>query len=520
MFDKESDTNLNIHKDFKKVFYKNEGKELSGKKRFNFWILFAILIVTFSAIGFAAGSLEYLKKKMDDPYINWFNVDLPAGNGTLGIDIANSLNQDSIAKQEFKYQIAVPYYRFLQAFKSVPDMKTMEVTGRSIGIDDPLLGELFEDKNVIKGHTFKNNEDLGIIVTKEFLEKFGYNSNVSHVLLAGVDLDNKDYTPIPIVAVVKELPDLSLFAVTTFFAVQKRLFYASNPFNRANTKGLIYFVEDDFQKTEKLQTLINNFFTENKKYKELDPYISINENNTSYRDGHNINISFISNLDVDKYDKISFEILSYLSSKKNELIRLYDIKTRNAYNENHDHLAINFYDLEKVREFKDYILKRYKLPVDVTQVEAKENYNYVSKLTLIISFILIFFSILNISMFISNILSRHLEKIKMNIGTFKAFGLKRHDLVSIYMYLILRFTLISMVLSFIVSLVFGEIGGVRFFLRLIGSNIESGEKYFDLFNWWSILTIILIITVTSVVTYFTSMRIVKQTPGDLIYNRT
>jgi len=84
---KKTDTSPNIHKDFKKIFYKNEGVELNGKKRFNFWILFSILTITFIAIGFAAGSLKYLKKKMDDPYINWFNVDLPAGNGTMGIHV-------------------------------------------------------------------------------------------------------------------------------------------------------------------------------------------------------------------------------------------------------------------------------------------------------------------------------------------------------------------------------------------------------------------------------------------------
>ena len=511
--------NKNIHNDFKKIFYKNEGVELNGKKRFNFWILFAILTITFIAIGFAAGSLKYLKKKMDDPYINWFNIDLPSGNGAQGIIIANRLNQDSIAKAEFKYNIAIPYFKFIQTFKKNPGHETLPVTGRSVDIEDPLLKELFNPKNIIKGRSFNNREDLGMIVTKEFLDKYNYKPDVSHINMAGIDLENKEYVSIPVIAVVRELPDLALFAVSTHFAVQKRFFISSNPFNRSNTKGINYFISGDQSKAKEIKDEIDKFLNGNEEYLELGPYLTITENNTSYIEGYSINISFFDEYDTEKYDEISSKILKEVKGTNN-VIRIYDIKTQGGYNENHDNLAINFDDLEKVREFKEYISTAFGLAVDITQVEAKENYNYVSKLTLIISFILIFFSILNISMFISNVLSRHLDKIKMNIGTFKAFGLKRLDLVSIYIYLILRFALISIVLAFTVSVAFGEIGGIRFFLKILGSNIEAGEKYFDLFNWWSVLTILLIFAVTSIVTYFTSMKIVKQTPGDLIYNRT
>jgi len=514
----QSINNQNIHQDFKKIFYKNEGTELNGKKRFNFWILFAILTITFSAIGFAAGSLKYLKKKMDDPYINWFNVDLPSGSGAFGINTANNLNQDSIAKNEFKYQVAIPYYRFLQTFKTFPKLETLEVSGRSVDIEDPLLEELFTPKNLVRGRTFSDKEDLGIIVTREFLDKFGYDIDVSHVFMAGVDLDNKFYVPLPVIAVVKELPDLSYFAVTSHFAIQKRFHYTNNPFNRVNTKGLLYFIKGNQEEANKYKKKIEEYFS-TKEFEDLGAYVTVTENNTSYVPGYSISVTFWDEFEQEEYDKLSEKMEIKLSDQDN-LLRIYDVKTEVGFNENYDHLAVNFYDLEKVREFKDYILQKFNLSVDITQVEAKENYNYVSKLTLIISFILIFFSILNISMFISNVLSRHLEKIKMNIGTFKAFGLKRLDLVSIYIYLIVRFSFVSMILAFLVSLVFGESGGVRFILKILGSNIETGERYFDLFNWWSVLTILLIFAVTSIVTYFTSMKIVKQTPGDLIYNRT
>ena len=66
------------------------------------------------------------------------------------------------------------------------------------------------------------------------------------------------------------------------------------------------------------------------------------------------------------------------------------------------------------------------------QIESRDNYNLVTNLTRILSVVLIGFSVLSISLFLSNIFKRHLEKIKMNIGTFKAFGIDNKTLQFIY----------------------------------------------------------------------------------------
>jgi len=162
-----------IHKDFRKVFYKNEGKELLGKDLRNFWFLILILFITYTAIGFASGSLKYLKKKMDDPFINWVNVNIPFGMEDEGQMIKDMLNRDTVAQNTYHFKNVTAYFRYPIAFKSLKAKGTIEVIGRSIDIHDPILKEIFNGKNKISGRPFKDEYDIGIIVTEEFMKRFG-----------------------------------------------------------------------------------------------------------------------------------------------------------------------------------------------------------------------------------------------------------------------------------------------------------------------------------------------------------
>lgn len=512
----------NIHKDFKKVFYKKEGRELRSKGNSNLWILIAILWITFTAIGFAAGSLEYLGTKMDDTYINWINVTIPFGDSEAGDRIRNALSTDTLAQKEYHYKNVSAYYRYPLAFKSLKKGGTVESMGRSIDINDPILNDIFLTENKIYGRPFSSSEDIGIIVTTEFLEKYGYEKSTPVVLMA-VNLDeiNSEYVPIAVVAVLKELPGLTIFATTPYFRNLKKEAARGNPFRRDWTTDLIYFIPGDSAKVYQVEETIDAFFANHNEYDALSPWVELTTNHQSYQTGFNVNISFLGELEYASLDTISEVILNSeeLTAHNEDLIRFFDFKTYQVYKSyNYDHLAINFKRLSKVRAFKEYFYKTHELNIDVAQIEAKENYSYVSNLTLIISIILITFSLLIISMFISNILNRHLEKIRKNIGTFKAFGLNINTLLVIYINLIFRFVMVSLIVAFLTSLVFGEIGGIRFALSLV-QDIEKGETYFNLLSEWSLISVLLIIIVSLAVTYFTSIRIVKRTPGDLIYDR-
>lgn len=512
-----------IHKDFRKVFYKKEGNELLGKNNRNLWVLIGILFITFTAIGFASGSLKYLKKKMDDPYINWVNVNIPPRMGSEGEMVKDRLNMDSIPKIKYHFKNVTAYYKFPLAFYSLKEKGTIEVIGRSIDVDDPVLEEIFKKQNRLKGRPFNNESDIGIIVTKEFLDRFGYDIN-SSVINMSVSLgkNNKEFVPIPIIAVLKELPGMTMFATTPYFRLLKKELAKGNPFRRDGTDEIIVFMPGDSEVGNILKQSVSSFFDNSPEFDELSPWITITDNAQSYLTGFNVSVSFIGELSIEDLDSIYSVLISSNQFKNinNEIVRLYNYKTYQVYNySNYDFLAINFEDLSKVRNFQKYFFEEYKLRIDIAQIEAKENYSYVSKLTLIISFILIIFSILIISMFISNLLSRHLDKIKNNIGTFKAFGLSNKALLNIYFTLTLWFIIFAMAVAFLFSLMFGAMGGVRFGLTIVNAIIEPNETYFHLFNLWLLTSIILVLFVSMFVSYFTANSILKRTPGDLIYNR-
>ncbi len=513
-----------IHRDFRAVFYKNEGKELLGKNYRNFWFLILILFITYTAIGFASGSLKYLKKKMDDPFINWVNVNIPYGMSQQGQRIKDLLNRDTVAKNKYHFNNVTAYFRYPIAFQSLKAKGTIEVIGRSIDIHDPILKEIFKKKNKITGRPFKDENDISIIVTKEFLTRFGYDVNTPVINMSvALGYDEQEYVPVPVTAVLKELPGMTMFATTPYFRQLKKEPARGNPFRPDGTKGeIILFIPGDTTTGDILMKKVKDFFKSRPEYKKVSPWVTKTKNDQSYQTGYNISISFIGDLDQIGLDTIYTSLVhsEELKKWKDNVVRFYNYKTYQVYNyTNYDFLAINFSDLSLVRKFKDYFYKEYKLRIDIAQIEAKENYNYVSKLTLIISFLLIIFSVLVISLFISNLLSRHLDKIKKNIGTFKAFGLSNTALLGIYFTLTSWFVISAMVIAFLLSLVFGLLGGIREGLLLVNATIEPGEPYFELFNQWISLSTGMILLVSMVVIYLTASSILKRTPGDLIYDR-
>jgi hypothetical protein len=140
-------------------------------------------------------------------------------------------------------------------------------------------------------------------------------------------------------------------------------------------------------------------------------------------------------------------------------------------------------------------------------------------LTKVISIILIVFSILTIILFITNLLRNHLEKIKMNIGTFKAFGIDNSSLENIYFTIIYTFVLTAMFIAFFISLGFGLIGGVRLILSQFNCTIEEGRDYFNLLNYWTGISVFLVLTSSFIALKYTTSKIFRHSPGDLIYDR-
>jgi predicted ferric reductase len=108
----------------------------------------------------------------------------------------------------------------------------------------------------------------------------------------------------------------------------------------------------------------------------------------------------------------------------------------------------------------------------------------------------------------------------MNIGTFLAFGIDYQSLERIYLSIIYYVLIIAMLSGLLVSFILGWIGSIRWGLLILRITLEENETYFKQFSEWTfiLLGIVLIISYLSIkqITY----RIFRQTPGDLLYDRT
>jgi len=180
-------------------------------------------------------------------------------------------------------------------------------------------------------------------------------------------------------------------------------------------------------------------------------------------------------------------------------------------------VSFNFTDLAKVEPFAEYLKENAEVKLEMSNIERMKNYNFVTKLTSLISVLLIFFSVLMITLFLANILRTHLNSIKMNIGTFKAFGI---DIGHIYQRMMFMYILVPLIIALVFCYVVGISWSLYYLMQFLTTFDIEKYKYFNIFNYWTLGSIVVLL----VVNYYTFSKIIKnifnQTPGDLIYDRS
>jgi uncharacterized membrane protein len=122
-----------------------------------------------------------------------------------------------------------------------------------------------------------------------------------------------------------------------------------------------------------------------------------------------------------------------------------------------------------------------------------------------------------ITLFLSNILRTHLNSIKMNIGTFKAFGI---DIGHIYQRMMFMYILIPLIFALIFCAIVGYSGSLYYLMQLLTQFDIEKYKYFNLLNYWTLGSIVVLLVVNYLTFSKIIMDIFNQTPGDLIYDRS
>lgn len=517
-----------VKNDYFRLFVRREGKVVLGKNYSSLWLLCGVLTVTFLAIAFSNASLNYLSYKMNDPFINWVDIKNNfAENDFDGFELAlqdDALLEDYHAKgyQTDKYW----YSLFATVNKESRNLKCRFFAD----IQTELIKAVLDKDNVVYGARIADdkldNESYGVILTVDALvNKLGYSKDVPAFVYYkaycdpeaadefGVELIDEHFAlvPVPVLGVVKRLPTNMDMIGTKFFYHQDNGL-AFNMYEATYSASFCYFLpsnvaEDAFKKD--LETIVKSM-TENPYYLFEDYELP---RMASHKQGSFMSLQFDNEDDVDFETNrlINDELMKKYASKG--VVRVYDYIESNFNDDDDDYISVHFSDLNRIGEFQEFAKSNFKIEIDMSQINAKENFNAVSLMANILSWTMIVFAIVCIILFIVNLLQSYFQKVKRNLGTFKAFGISNSKLISIYVLIMIA----TIVASVIISLAIAWL--IQGILPLVGLLKDGTFNYLSL---WSLKTIcsVLIIIASSVVTVYAVMHnLLKATPGDLIYDR-
>jgi hypothetical protein len=498
---------LNIKGDFQNLFIFNEYEELTGKSKSGIVTLSVILGITFLALGYAIGGINYLKEKMDDPFTNWLNLEVKSSIDAKVNKIQLDLEIDSVSSKFFLNNVG-QYNIERQSMINYENGEVFNLKLRTLDIDDNLLKEILsKDKgNVVSGFEYEGEGEIeipycGVIMKRSSLEDLGY-EDVNSVIRIPIKIDNFVIYP-EITAVVNELPNLVDMIITPHFYTLLNEAFGTTNFINVSSSNIIEVItsETDVNKiVEDVKANIKNYNV-----------VSTETRSIELLEGE---VSTICTLYFNDYFRFGVKDTIVSELKSNSSLRYErfapwecNVGKRFAITRPY-YLSFNFNKLDKVRDFKNYMLDRFDVEISMDQVEQKENFALVSNLTNFISLILFGFSILSIVFYVNSLLRTHLEKIKTNLGTLKAFGLNNSFLITSYLKIIFTFISISIVIAYALCGIW-DLVEARLF----------ENSYFDVFNYKIFLAIIVIMLTALLTSQRTISKTLLKTPGDLIYNR-
>ena len=497
------------------IFVKREFISIVGKGWRNFWILATVFMVTIFALEFSRSGVKFLSYKMSDPFINWIDVkEQPYFEAFM--EETNRLKDTfNISTMEANHYILE--YAFTKDF----GMKRVE--GRTITYESDLLNKILEEKNAIVSREQKMVEkDYGWIVTKDLMTRLGYDDETHYPLyirytfpgspesLKKFDLKNiGDYfeIPIPILAVVEQLPDLLDLIAPAYFMEQNTS--GSKPFiipNHENYFHDLYLVaenpDNDFE--NRIKTCFDKAGLQyDADYFEKTAIDHLLRPATQFR-------IIIRDTVYQALNKVVAEICE----KEKDVYRTYDWAFDRGFQLRPNYLSFMFEDLSKVKAFSLWAKEKHGIRIDMAQIEAKENFNTFNLLASMLCLFIAIIAIAFVAIFLYFLIDSHFRRISKNLGTIMAFGLGNKQIIRIYLSVFLLMIFASLLA------VIAALGGAEIlFNSLKWWQYEGKMPHFSLCDGWVIITILVIPLVSALATVIFLKYKLKATPGDLIFER-
>lgn len=516
---------IGLNSDFDRIFFTNEYRALAGKKGRTILSLLGILFVTFIAIGFAVGSIENLKTKMDNPFTNW--VELKVTDYRISNKATKLIEEYNRPDVMEKYQLdrSNGFCEFvLHIYKadfrvSIPLKDTLNRTvwGRSIESDEALLQKILEGENIVwRAPNFDPlNDPLEsdeIVVTEELIRQLGYekvDSNFGSLLV----YIEPNPVCLKVRAVVTNLPGVSTFVSspalynTVTAKIDTRCTCGELVhFNDANSSELSFLLKTEGNHSSHFDSICLERFSNRN--------VDIDDAEAIQIGGRGYIVKKMYFFPSDKPDSISIESFQKTIGSMFETCPFAYLETdaqccRAINYSDYHNLAFNFRRLDDIREFGAELVDRFGIEIDMNQVEEKENFAIVSKLTFFISLVLLFLGISSIVLFVTNLLKSHLGSIRSNLGTLQAFGLSNQLIKRIYLKIIATFLIQSVISASMLSLAIEVAEGY-----LMGKN-----SLFSFINQWVVVSIAGLITFGMWFSSAVINKLMNDTPGNMIYER-
>lgn len=519
-----------LKNDYFRLFVKRESKVVLGRKYSTLWLLTAVLTVTFLAIAFSNASLNYLSFKMEDPFINWVDIK----NNYKGDQDVNGL-LDALSNEENKdkfhfYNFQADHYIARMFYTSTGDDSYYAKMRFFESMNTPLVDAILNADNVVSGWSIGGSanidtESIGVVITHELMTKLGYTEAPAFIYFQsggcdgadeyGFDVDSDGFAmvPFPVLAVVKRLPgNVDIIASSYLY---KQTETNEKPFNICDpdyAADLRYFVPStiSFEEFRSEVERIAKEFTDAKLF--VDNLSFYMPQLDTFKSGDLILItSDYEELDYETWRAINANILSQY--KNDDVHRLYEYSFGECNLPTASYISIHFQDLNMLEAFEHFVSSEFNVEIEMSQVNAKQNFNVVSAMGNILSWAIIAFAIVAIILFVVNLLQSYFQKVKRNLGTFKAFGISNRDLISVYVLIMAAIILSAVLLSISITWI------IQSGLHICGV-LKDGS--FDYLSLWSVKTVcsIAVIVIVSIYTVGAVMhKLLKATPGDLIYDR-
>ena len=504
---------------FFSVVTKNEFKAIRGSGYRSIIYLSVILYLAFLCVGFSNNALIYQNKLAGNPFSNWVNIGITRMNRDSAEQLIQVLS-DTVLKNRYfiknRYLSKEFGASFLDREGACTGLPLPKVT--TIDAGSSLVHDLLNKNNVVKtwvtGNVFET-EPLGFVITEAVLNRLGFNPD--SVTCLSYRLFGDKYVPVPILAVVRELPNhADVLCTDSFYMLQMHNYRDDSAFSK------LFIDTRNVETANRLSMVI-------RKSTGLAGDVPVYDSVKGF--GRSLHVLY--------FPGKTAEIRRLFKNKLRSLYALQDFrnihfgtyceletdtfcnKTENSqefrHNLNFDYLAVEFSKLDSLKAFSSYIRTRYAMSVNMETVTQRQNYLYSLNISLGAIILVLTLAVLSISIFLSNILKNHLDRVKRNLGNFMAFGTGELKITGIYMLVVMKILSVSTILALLLAYVSGELFD-RYLLKHI-LVLETDQDFFSLFNPWLVLFLLVVYAVAMTKTFITVMLLVRKSPGDLIYER-